>query len=199
MTNVRCSLFVFALAFTSVTLVACSSDDTAGPSARSASTAAQPLVEACSGSFTCRDSDGTVEEAFTLATKDGACTTTQGDVFLANGDWLTMKDGKLMRFGRWKGDSHAFQACDSVTCFDCANDAVASSPDGASARCSGRTSCDDYGAGDCGTHQGCTLHGHAVYSNGMFDHYEDECQGSTPSCSSHDTEEECTRQDCTWK
>lgn len=202
MTILRRVAVLLVLGSTSVALVACGAD-TSGPPPHETTATAQPLVESCQGAFSCTDGDSTVVLTFSLMKKDDACRTDKDEVFTPNHRWLTKGiDGTQMDFGSWSGDSHAFELCDPVTCFQCTNDAEFAGSGNAGdqpSRCSGRTSCDDFSAGNCGNHQGCNLHGHAVYSFGMFDHYEDECQGSTPSCSSHTTEDECKRQDCTWK
>lgn len=205
MNTLRCPWALSILVAASLALFACNAATGATTSEASA-VAAQPLVEACSGAYSCSFRHSSkVDMAFTLSNRDGVCTSSEGGVFRADGHWTWSSDIAGMHLtstGTWTGDSHAFELCTEVTCYRCTNDAFPPSKTGAEgngARCTGLTSCSDFGAGNCGNHQGCSLHGHAVYSSGMFDHYDDECQGSTPDCSSHDTEEECKRQDCTWK
>lgn len=195
---------LFAFGATSVALFACGAGTNASTSQDESSTAAQPLLEACAGTFRCAD-DGThhVDFELTLARVAGACTSTGNEVLTDDHQVRADVLGTPSVVGHWWGDSHTLHECSELHCWTCTNEAYPTATPGQGgdqvSRCSGVTSCDGFGAGNCGNHQGCNLHGHAVYSSGMFDHYEDECQGSTPSCSSHTTEAECKAQDCTWK
>ena len=109
----------------------------------------------------------------------------RGEILTPSHEFLSEFLGNWELNGSWSGDSHAFHECSELHCWQCTNDAFAvdGGASGDGARCTGLTSCSNFGAGNCGNHQGCSLHGHAVYSSGMFDHYDNECQGSTPSCS----------------
>jgi hypothetical protein len=115
---------------------------------------------------------------------------------------VTTDAGGHQKLASWSGDSRAFDVCAEDGCLHCTDDAAPGTPGGAAASsgsCSGSTSCGAYGPGSCGSHTGCTMHSHAVYSFGHFDHYDNECNGTTPDCSSHDSAEACKREGCTWK
>ena len=201
MTIFRRVSVLLVLGSTSVALFACGADASAPAPHETAAATAQPLLEACNGTYTCTK-DGAPLADLDLK-RDGNIGLCMADdtVFASDHEFTTDAGGHQL-LGTWSGDSHAFDICGSGGCVHCVaagSAAAAGDPGAKGGSCSGQTSCDDFSAGNCGNHEGCSLHGHAVYSFGSFDHYEDECQGSTPSCSSHSTEDECKRQDCTWR
>lgn len=203
MLNFRRSFVVALLASSAVSLLACSGGNNASVdpltgSGASAATA-QPLVERCSGTYSCKSDGSSETTTFTLYSSNGLCVAGSA-VFEADHD-LTTDAGGHQTLATWSGDSRAFDVCTSDGCLHCADDAAPASSGVSpkSGSCSGSTSCDGYGPGSCGSHTGCTMHSHAVYSFGHFDHYENECNGTTPDCSSHSSAEACEREGCTWK
>jgi hypothetical protein len=201
MMNFRRSFVVAILVSTSVSLLACTagvdSGDGSPGSGASAETAA-PLLDRCSGTYTCT-SDGKTA-SITLNRDVIGCYA--GDVVFDERHDVTTDAGGHQKLATWAGDSRAFDICAADGCMHCTDDAAGIAPAGGpspSGSCSGSTSCSYFQPGDCGSHTGCWMDSHAVYSNGYVDHYEYTCRGTTPACSSHTTAEECKRQDCTWK
>jgi hypothetical protein len=194
----RLSVLV-VLTFGSVALLACSGSS----DSENASVVGQPLIEACRGTYVCTADGSNETSTVTLGRGDlGLCMA--GQAYFEKDQKLTTDAGGHKLLGIWTGDTAGFDICSSDGCVHCkpqdsSSSAPGGAPSGGASRCSGSTSCSGYGAGDCSTHQGCSMHSHAVYSFGKLDHYENECQGSTPSCSSHGTADECTRQGCTWQ
>ena len=164
--------------------------------------AALPLLVLCSGAYTCTDGSSRATHV-RLLRENNICMA--GSVCMERGQEVTTDAGGHQKLGTWSGDSNAFDICADDGCIHCTADAkppsAGSADSSTSTRgsCTGSTSCSDYGPGNCGSHSGCTMHSRAVYSFGHFDHYENECNGTTPSCSSHEGAEECKREDCDWK
>ncbi len=191
---------IVVLSSLSIVQVACTVGHTdQGSSNGDSQASAQPLLSTCSGTYTCADDSGK-SDRITLRRSGALCEAGEA-VIEADHEVTTDGGAGHQLLGKWDGDSLAFSICASDGCLRCTSAAGTSTgnSEAKSGSCTGITSCSDYGAGDCSTHQGCSLHSHAVYSFGHLDHYENECQGSTPSCSSHDTQKECVAQDCTWK
>jgi hypothetical protein len=202
MSQLRRAVVLAVLASASLSLLACSAGDDAPPAAAGAqASTALPLLVLCSGQYTC--TDGSSEPAHVRVSRENDICMA-GSASLEEDKGVTTDAGGHHKLGTWSGDSDAFDICADDGCLHCTNDSKPKSTGGAASpastgSCTGSTYCSDYGPGDCGSHSGCTMHSHAVYSFGHFDHYENECTGSTPSCSSHDSASECTRQGCDWK
>ena len=204
MLNFRRSLTVVFLATGSISLLACSGGDSSSADPHTgtgaAAATALPLLERCSGTYTCKSAGSSETTSFALHPENGGCRA--GSAWFEADHELTTDAGGHQKLATWSGDSRAFDVCADDGCLHCTDNAAPTTSASASApsgSCSGSTSCSDYGPGSCGSHSGCTMHSHAVYSFGHFDHYENECQGSTPDCSSHDSAEVCEREGCTWK
>lgn len=190
-------LVLTALASGSLALLACSGAAD-GQGEGNPGAVAQPLAETCHGAYVCT-ADGTNETTSVVLERNGLGWCTAGEAVFQPDQKLTTDAGGHMVLGIWSGDSLAFDICNSQGCAHCKPEDTSVPGGTTNGSCTGSTSCSGHDPGSCSTHQGCSMHAHAVYSLGKFDHYDNECEGSTPSCSSHGTEDECKRQDCTWK
>ena len=171
-----------------------------------------PLLSACSGSFSCtQDGSSSVTSTDLTQADDGSChagkLTLTDTADADGGSTKEVIDENGSEVATWSGDSASFELCTSDGCLTCTNDAKtagaapssSSSSGGSGGKCSGITYCSNYGAGDCSSHEGCSLDSHAHYFNGEVEYYDNDCTGSTPDCSSWDTKSECSHQGCTWK
>jgi hypothetical protein len=191
----------------SLSLLACTAgnvedpnaDPTGTASGASAAAPAVPLLESCSGDYVCAKEGSTKTLELSLAKGfENACTS--GDIYFESSQDVTSDAGSHEVLGKWSGDSQSFEICGTGDCLRCKpKDTLSASSSGGARSCTGSTSCSGYQPGDCSSHKGCSMRSHAVYRSGSFDHYENDCIGSTPSCSSHTTESKCKSQGCSWK
>ena len=196
------ALVLSALPIVATALVAC----TAGVApnrdgAPSSATVATPLLQACDGEYACTvDGESGATAAQLRRSSDGGVCAAGGLVFASD---RTVTDTSNKKLGTWWGDSLEFAICADDGCMLCKNVMAPapspSSPAPKTGACTGDTTCTGRSAVDCLSLQGCELHSHAVYKDGAIAYWVSTCSGSTPSCSEHDNEDECRRQECEWQ
>lgn len=194
---------VAVIMLVAVTSAACSGTSTgAGPDGT-----AQPLLAACSGDYLCRN-DKTATITPIELRRSGASCVAGSAVF--ESDQSVTTAGTHERLGAWAGDSLRFSVCADDGCILCTPAGAApsserptpvtSAPDAAPKSCKGEMWCSKYPEPrTCQRLIGCDVIQTPVYGIRGIDHFEYDCQGEMPACSTYLSKESCESQLCEWK